>query len=119
MNLSCVVQQISTADLADTGHPRMDAPSLPLSSFHSSLPKKEVHLIIIRIVGVRNEMGANKNRLCEERYFDRMQPSDRTHDSMTALFILDLFSSSNCLGLLTLYSSITHMFVDASEVTCT
>lgn len=44
----------------------MDASSLPLPSFYSSFPKKEVYFVIIVTVGIRNGKGTNKHWFCEE-----------------------------------------------------
>lgn len=51
-------------DLADPGHPGVDVPPLPLSGFHGRLTEEDVDLVIVRVVGIRDGVGANKRRLC-------------------------------------------------------
>lgn len=51
-------------DLADPGHPSMDVPPLPLPSFHGHLSEKDVDLVIMWVVGIRDGVGTDKRRLC-------------------------------------------------------
>lgn len=51
-------------DLADPGHPGMDVSPLPLPSFHGHLAEKDVDLVIMWVVGIRDGVGTDKCRLC-------------------------------------------------------
>lgn len=42
----------------------MDVPPLPLPSFHGRLTEEDVDLVIVRVVGIRDGVGADKCGLC-------------------------------------------------------